>query len=429
MDEKDSVVRPIPASAKPNWSYIIGLAILWPLNVYLLYIISRIQDQGIPETLGALTGQLFFLLLLLGIACIWKKFRNRATMVKVAFFTSLYLAFSNFVSISHTNTELLQEKWRRPDPALYQIDPEQIKGFAATLQGSVQRGTAEDISHLFDRDHFVRQVIRASSHPSIFVKKFAQGAAVPLSIEKPLQQISQAIQSGARFSLVKTYHKEQPVLQYRLSGTANELHYFDFYLIRDSGLIRIEDYQFYTMGQRVSARIAELAEFFEANPREPLPLALAQADSVMDLRNAAAVTDWLNLFSPVLQQSRLITRLAIDLYQNAGDATAARLALTTFSELFPDDPSLPFLRYNACAEQNDLDGMLQCIDEMYRLVGGDTTLLLLKVKLLALQGKHDQAIQQLDFTVKAFHIPVKELYSVLPKEFLHSKPFKKWLAK
>jgi len=45
-----------------------------------------------------------------------------------------------------------------------------------------------------------------------------------------------------------------------------------------------------------------------------------------------------------------------------------------------------------------------------------------------LEREYDQAIQQLDFAVKAFHIPREELYSVLPKEFLRSKSFKNWLA-
>jgi hypothetical protein len=149
-------------------------------------------------------------------------------------------------------------------------------------------------------------------------------------------------------------------------------------------------------------------------------------DSILYLPNSTQVTDCLSRCSPLLQQSRMISRIAIEMYRNAGDSAASRQAMFKFAALYPDDPSLPFLRYRACAEGHNVQGMLDQIDNMYRLIGGDTTLLLQKVNLLAALGKYDQAVQQLDFTFSAFHLPMDKIIETLDMDFLRSQHFKTW---
>jgi hypothetical protein len=241
-----------------------------------------------------------------------------------------------------------------------------------------------------------------------------------------------ALASGGRCSFLKLYRKgSQPAVQLRIDDAQGWFHYVDLHVFSASdGSLKVDDVQVFDRGKSFSR---QLTDFDAANsPGRDLKLHgkyMEVCRRAVDLMvEGKAIDGWKLIESLPMEEkeSKNIMRLRIQIGIAADPAAAGQL-LAVFRKKWPDDPSIVFLEIVDCIERDDRRTAIGLIDEIGKLIGGDSHLLLFKLPLQVADGRFGDATQTLSELEQAYRVNASAVAETLDKRFLDSSEYKNWL--
>jgi hypothetical protein len=416
---------------RSGWPYELGSGFLVIFNVLFSFLAGRHLGFRGAELGGYSGGALLLVVVVVGISRFKKSARTRSATAKIVFYTLLITLLGSFSSLTQSRAKRARIA-TEADPASLSIDGQQAAVLAMHIQDSVSKGELEDVRTLFDGDRFAKRVLIGQDTTEPSLRDRAEGASKSFKGAKLLDQMNSMVKRGGRFEFVKLYHRRQdPVLQFRLAADSGDLHYVDLYIFKTpQGNLRISDVQYYNSGEVLSKQILSTSKDLDdgkANSSSNFDelqraIQLAAGGKVGEAYSA------LESLPDTFKERKAILSLRIRLGYQVNVEEAERL-LDQFRKKFPDDPTIFFYVYTAATAKGDLKGAIASIDDIYRTVDGDEYLLWLKVNLFLMQRQNEDAIELLSRMESDYHVNVSsQAKQKLPKEFLTSKEYKRWLA-
>ena len=288
-----------------------------------------------------------------------------------------------------------------------------LEAAAREFAASVRGGRGNLVADRFDLDAFVREVLHGLPVSQRVWDEFAAGVRTGLEA-RPGGLLADSL--GQDFRFIRLLEEaESTQMLFRVWDEAAGVNYMRGVVDRPGGEgWRLIDIFSYSAGETMSESMRRtylpmlLAESGSALGEEEERLLLAGYNEYEKVISAFSDEDFVaarrgfDKVPQALREQRFGRILEIEILSRIdGEPEAYAAAMQKFAETFPDDPSLPLMMLEHHSIRGEHEEVLQRIDELDAMLGGDVFLHFVRVGALSALGREGEAVEGLRAAITA----------------------------
>lgn len=247
--------------------------------------------------------------------------------------------------------------------------------FASMLEASISKGQWKTLENLMSKEAFAQQIAFCAHAdvPDTDMRKLAES----LTLADIGHELVEQMKDFGHYKFLNTYEKEgQRHILFRFYA-AQGLNYHDFLLCKKGDEILVADCFVFLSGEPLSETLWQESKFLrgEADKRNDHKTYYQQLKTSMrkyikkgDFENAL---DAYQKMPTSVQNTKVNLQMAIGAAKNLNDTALSRKLYETYKRQHHTTTDIHFLTLDHAFVQGDYDQVLQAIDSIDSLVGGD----------------------------------------------------------